>query len=173
MEPRRIDLREHFEITTSALKRWFIATCYDALAVGSIWLVGLLIIRVPWAPFWAFLGGAFQFIPNVGPVFALVGPAIAAAVSGGFMRLVYVLILYAVIVVIDGLVLQPLLMKRTARVPIWASLTVPLILGFTLGFWGVLIAAPLLSVLFAYRRRNQQRVLSPEPGVEILPPEHR
>ncbi len=167
-----MDLRDHVELTAGALKRWFVATCYDALAVGSIWLVGLLILRVPWAPFWAFLGGAFQFIPNVGPVFALIGPAIAAAVSGGFMRFIYVLILYAVVVVVDGLVLQPVFMKRNARVPIWASLTVPLLLGFTLGFWGVLIAAPLLSVIFTYRRR-QQRAFSPEPGVEILPPEPR
>ena len=55
------------------------------------------------------------------------------------------------IVVVDGLVLQPLIMRRTARVPIWASLIVPILLSLVFGFWGLLLAAPLLAVVFAYR----------------------
>jgi predicted PurR-regulated permease PerM len=69
------------------------------------------------------------------------------------MRTLYVLILYAVIVVVDGLVLQPLLQKRMNRVPIWASLLTPIVLGILIPFWGVLIAAPLLAVFYAYKAR--------------------
>jgi predicted PurR-regulated permease PerM len=92
-----------------------------------------------------------QFVPNIGPVLALIGPAFAALVSDGGMRSLYVLILYAVIVVVDGLVLQPLLQKRMNRVPIWASLLTPIVLGILIPFWGVLIAAPLLAVVYAYK----------------------
>jgi len=35
----------HARTTGSALKNWFVAQCYDALAVAALWLVGLLIIR--------------------------------------------------------------------------------------------------------------------------------
>jgi predicted PurR-regulated permease PerM len=69
------------------------------------------------------------------------------------MRLVYLLILYAVITAIDGFILQPAIMKRTARVPVWASIVTPIVFGLLLGFWGVLLSAPLLAVVFAYRRR--------------------
>ncbi len=48
-------------------------------------------------------------------------------------------------------------MKRTARVPLWASLIVPIVLSFMLGFWGVLLAAPLLAVIFAYRAVARKR----------------
>ena len=61
------------------------------------------------------------------------------------------LILYAVIAVVDGFLLQPYLMKRTARVPIWASILTPIVLGIVIPFWGVLLAPPLLAVVFAYR----------------------
>ena len=61
------------------------------------------------------------------------------------------LILYGVIIMTDGLLLQPLIMRRTARVPIWASLGVPILLSLIFGFWGLLLAAPLLAVIFAYR----------------------
>ncbi len=149
-----MEFREHARITGEALKRWFIAQLQDAVCVAVLWLIGLLIIRVPWAPLWAVLGAILQFIPHLGPVMALIGPAIAAVVSGGFMRLIYVLMLYAIIVFIDGVFLQPYLMRRTARVPIWASILTPIVLGIFLSFWGVLLAAPLLAVIYAYRTRR-------------------
>ena len=164
-----MDFNEHVRTTGGALKNWFMAQSYDALCVGILWLVGLLIIRVPWAPLWAFLGGALQFIPNLGLVLALIGPSIAALVSGGFDRFLYVLILYAVLVVIDGLFLQPYLMRRTAKVPIWASLITPIVLGILLPFWGVLLSAPLLAVFFTYRAKARERSLLPRGNPELPP----
>ncbi len=163
-----MDFRGHVALTGTALKRWFIAQVQDSAAVATLWLIGLLIIQVPWAPLWAVLAALLQFIPHLGPVIALCGPAIAAAGSGGFDRLLYVFILYAVIAVTDGLVLQPYLMRRTAKVPIWASILAPIVLGILLPFWGVLLAPPLLAVLYAYRRHHQG---NRRPEVEILPPE--
>ena len=148
-------MREHFLITGTALKRWLIAQTYDALAVGLLWLVGLLLLGVPLAPLWALLGTLFQFVPHLGTILALVGPAVAGAITGGLERTLYVLILYALIVAIDGLLLQPYIMKRTVRIPIWASILTPLLLGAFLNFWGVLLAIPLLAVIYAYRARSR------------------
>jgi predicted PurR-regulated permease PerM len=151
-----MEFREHARVTGTALKHWLIAQLQDSAAVACLWLIGLLIIRVPWAPLWAALAAVLQFIPHLGPVMALAGPAFAAVISGGFMRLIYVFILYAVVAVVDGLVLQPYLMKRTARVPIWASILAPIVLGMIFSFWGVLLAAPLLAVVYAYRARHKE-----------------
>ena len=147
---------DHLRITGSALKSWLIAQSQDAAVVGLLWLAGLMIIRVPWAPLWALLAAGLQFIPHLGPVLALIGPSVAAAVSGGWERLLYVLILYAGIALVDGFVLQPYLMKRTAKVPVWASILTPIVLGLIFSFWGVLIAAPLLAVIYAYRAHAKQ-----------------
>ena len=62
--------------------------------------------------------------------------------------------LYAGIVLVDGFALQPYLMRRTAKVPIWASILVPVVLGFVIPFWGVLLAPPLLAVVYAYKRKR-------------------
>src|SRR5438270_8347464 len=149
-----MQVRDHFRLTGGALREWFITQSYDSLAVGVMWLIGLLIIGVPLAPFFALLGMAFQFIPNIGPVLGLIGPAAAGLFSGKPERAFYVLILYAIIVVIEGLILQPYLMKRRVRVPIWASLLVPIVLGFLIPFWGVLLSAPLLAIVYAYKTRG-------------------
>ena len=150
---------EHLRLTGGALKQWFIAQSYDALAVAGLWLIGLLILRVPLAILWAALGAVLQFVPNVGPALTLIGPAVVLGVQGllggDWMRLVYLLVLYALITAIDGFILQPAIMKRTARVPVWASIITPIVFGLLLGFWGVLLAAPLLAIVFAYRRRAE------------------
>jgi predicted PurR-regulated permease PerM len=86
-------------------------------------------------------------------VLALVGPAATAGISQGLDGLLYVGILYALIVAIDGFLLQPYIMKRTARIPVWASILTPLVLGVFLNVWGVVLSIPLLAVIYAYRER--------------------
>jgi predicted PurR-regulated permease PerM len=149
-----MDWKDHARTTGSALKNWFVAQCYDSLAVALLWLVGLLIIGIPWAPLWAILAALLQFIPNFGHVLSLIGPALIGAFSPDHMRFFYVLMLFAAIMAVDGLFLQPYLMKRTAKVPFWVALFAPIILGIIIPFWGVLLAPPLLAVIYAFRHKS-------------------
>src|SRR5205823_13110801 len=151
---RAMDWKQHARTTGTALKNRFVAHCYDSLCVAAMWLIGLLIIGVPLAPLWAVLAGMLQFIPNFGAMISVIGPAIAGALSEDSMRFFYVLMLFAVIMVVDGLFLQPYLMRRTAKVPFWASLVVPVVMGIIIPFWGVLLAPPLLAVFYAFKRRG-------------------
>ncbi len=137
----------------SALLNWWRATTLDALLVGLLWLVGLWVLHVPWAPLWALIGAFAQFVPNIGGMLALIGPALSLLFTdGGWESFALLLCLYAAIVVIDQLLLQPWLMKRANRVPIWASIFGPIVLGIIIPFWGVLLAPPLLAIVFALRK---------------------
>jgi predicted PurR-regulated permease PerM len=147
--------QDHARTTGSALKNWFIAQCYDSLSVGLLWFTGLLIIGIPWAPLWALLAGLLQFVPHVGGPLALIGPALLGAFSPDRMRFFYVLILFAAIMLADGLFLQPYFMKRTAKVPFWASLLTPMIALLIPFWWAILLAPPLLAVIFAFRRKRR------------------
>ena len=144
----------------TALGGWFRATLMDAVIVGLLWLVGLLGIGVPLAPLWALLGALFQFVPGVGAVLGVCGPAVAAVFSSNsnsFDKLWWVLGLYAFIAVIDGLLIQPLMLKRTTRVPWWAALLGPIVGGILLPPWGALLAPPLLAVVFAFRKPQPRK----------------
>ena len=143
---------DHLRITGSALKNWAIAQIQDSLAVGILWLIGLYYLHVPFYPFWAILAALLQIVPHLGPILTLIGPVLAATIAWrDWQHPLGVLALYAVIVVIDGLLLQPFIMRRTAKVPIWASILAPIVLGIVWPFWGVLVAAPLLAVVYAYK----------------------
>jgi predicted PurR-regulated permease PerM len=155
-----MDLEKHARLTGSALKNWFIAQVQDSFVVGLLWLIALYVIGVPWPPLWAFLAALFQFVPHLGPVLGMLGPVLASAIHWrDWEHPLYVLIAYAAIVTVDGLLLQPYIMKRTAKVPIWASIVTPIVLGILWPFWGVLVAPPALAVIYAYKARQQQKQL--------------
>src|SRR6266550_2228299 len=99
-----------------------------------MWYVGLRVLGVPLAPLWAGLAAVLQFVPHLGPALGMVAPTITAAIHWGDWRHpLYVLILYAGIVVADTLAL-----------------------AFVIPFWGVFLAPPLLAVVYAYKRHLEQ-----------------
>lgn len=162
-----MDIRGHLNITGGALRNWALAQLQDSLAVGVLWLIGLYILHVPLAPMWAVIAAVLQIVPHFGPILGTMGPVIVAAIKWmDWEHPLAVLALYAVIVVLDGLLLQPYIMRRTAKVPIWASIFSPIVLGVIWPFWGVLAAPPLLAVLYAYRaRKNVAGTRSKQNGV--------
>ncbi|HTY84700.1 MAG TPA: AI-2E family transporter [Silvibacterium sp.] len=160
------DLRIHARTAGTALLNWWRAVSLEALCVVILWWIGLTILRVPLAPVWALIGGLMTFVPNFGGVITVIFPVMAILLSGKDLeRLAFVLGLYAIIMVIDQLVLQPWLLKRTSRVPIWASIFVPILLGIVIPFWGILLGPPLLAVIYAFRS-PRPKVLRQAPAAQ-------
>jgi predicted PurR-regulated permease PerM len=159
MDTKRGKPITHLRTAGNALVDWWRAATLDALIVGVLWLIGLELIRVPLAPFWAILGGLLQIIPTFGGMIALIGPVLSVAFSGhDEWRLGLVLGLYGLIAILEGLVIGPYVLHRTARIPWWAAFFGPILLGILIPFWGVLLAPPLLAVIFAFRPPSQPPV---------------
>jgi predicted PurR-regulated permease PerM len=154
MDIRNSNATTHLKTAGSALAGWWRAATLDALIVSVLWLICLELIRVPWAPFWAILGGLLQIIPTFGGMIALIGPVVSVALTANddWWRLGLVLGLYGLIVILEGLVIGPYVLHRTTRVPWWAAFFGPIVLGIIIPFWGVLLAPPLLAVIFAFRK---------------------
>ena len=113
-----VDFGEHFRVTGGALKNWFIAQLRRFAGSRTALAHRTIHHRVPAAPLWALLGAVFQFVPQIGAVLGVIGPALTAMFKwGDWEHPLYVLMLYAVIAVVDGFLLQPYIMKRTAKVP--------------------------------------------------------
>ena len=150
---------EHVRTAVYALGNWWKAMWVRAAVLAVLWLAGLSLLHVPLAPLWALVAAAMTFVPHIGGVLSVLGPVFSILLSGHDMAgLAYVLGLYAAMVIIDQLLLQPLLMKRVTRVPIWASVLLPIALGLIIPFWGVLLAPPLLAIIYAFRKPKAQAV---------------
>ncbi len=142
-----------------ALGNWLRAVALEAMVVAVLWLVGLLALHVPYAPLWAGVAAVFQFMPVVGGLLTVAGPAITAFFGqpgDRVFHLCMVLGLYAAIMVVTGLLVEPYVLHRTTLVPWWAALLGPVVLGLLIPPWGVLLAPPLLAVGFALVGRRER-----------------
>lgn len=167
--------RDSARIAGTALVNWWRAVSIEALCVAVLWWIGLTLLGIPLAPVWALIGGLMTFVPNFGGVITVIFPVMMVLFSGrDLYRLGLVLGLYAAIVVIDQLVLQPWLLKRVTRVPIWASILIPILLGIIIPFWGVLLGPPLLAIVYAFRKHEPKPApFTPSPWSPPPPPQPR
>jgi predicted PurR-regulated permease PerM len=117
-----------------------------SLMVGSMALVAYLIIGLPYALSLAIVAGIMEAVPIIGPALGTL-PAILVAISlGDTTLIIYVLIAFAVIQLIENTILGPRVMKKSVGVnPI---LTLLALATFTslLGIPGALLAVPIAAV---------------------------
>ena len=49
----------------TALVDWWRGATLAGLASGVLWLIGLLLLHVPWAPLWALIAALMTLIPSL------------------------------------------------------------------------------------------------------------
>lgn len=117
-----------------------------SLIVGSMALVAYLVIGLPYALSLAIVAGIMEAVPIIGPALGTL-PAVLVAISlGDTTLIIYVLIAFAVIQLVENTILGPRVMKKSVGVnPI---LTLLALATFTslLGIPGALLAVPIAAV---------------------------
>lgn len=148
---RRDRTREVLHAIGTTLRWWLIGKGLSMVLVGVAAFIGLLALNVPLAAALALIAALLDFIPNVGPILAVV-PAALFALLQGPTQVAYVVGLYAAIQVIEGYLLTPLIEQRTVSVPPALSLTAMLVAALLFGWLGLLLAAPATAALLVLVR---------------------
>lgn len=126
--------------------RWFlIGQFIDMWIIGAATAIGLWILGVPLALLMGILAGLFNFIPNFGPLIAMV-PATLLGLTIGPDKALAVIVLFFVLQNIEGYVLLPLLQKRAVDLPPVLLIATQVLFGVLLGALGLILATPLLAV---------------------------
>ena len=121
----------------------------DSAIIGSIALIGLVIVGEPYAPLVALIEGVTNMIPYFGPLIGeLVGAVVAIFVSP--MKALIVFILLLCIHLFDAWYLDPKLIGKKVGVSPFG-----IILGVTIGggFWGpvgMLLGSPTMATINIY-----------------------
>lgn len=111
------------------------------------WLV-LALFDLPYALLIGLLTGVLVMVPYVGAVIAFVPLIIIGIAHWGFNpMLLYCLLAYSAIQIIDSYVIVPLLFSETLNIrPFWALLAL-IIFGGIWGVWGVILAIPIATFI--------------------------
>ncbi len=130
-----------------ALHKWLIGMTLDMLLLGVMTGVGMWLIGVPLPFALAVLSGVAVFVPYIGPFIATI-PGILLALSVSPMLALYAIIVYLIVLTIEGNVSQPLLQRWTVSLPPIVNLLAILVFAPLFGLWGAMLATPLAVALW-------------------------
>jgi predicted PurR-regulated permease PerM len=137
---------EVLSATATTLRRWLVMQMIGMTAIGSVTTVVLLLLDVKAAIALGIIAGLLEFIPYMGPILSAV-PAIAMALVDGPEKAVSVALAYTAIQQLEGMVVQPLLMKEGLELPPVITILGQALFALVFGFLGVLLAVPILATV--------------------------
>lgn len=133
---------------TESLLGWLGGTLLSMTIVGILSGLGLWLLGVRLAGILALFAALITFIPNLGPILALV-PALLFALLDGPQQALYVLLLYVGIQTVESNLITPIIQKRLNDIPPALLLIAQVIVGAFAGTLGLVMAAPMLVILMA------------------------
>ncbi len=128
------------------LKDWIKGQLFGFIFIAVLSGIGLWIIGMPLILTLALIAGLMNFIPNFGPIIALV-PALLLALMQGTTTALIVICLYTGIQIVQSAVTQPLIQKKMVSLPPALIIFGQVAMGLLGGFWGVLLATPVIAIL--------------------------
>ena len=148
--------RNIISIIEGILGRYIRAQLLLGFIVGYLCFIGLLILRIPFAPVLAAFAGVTELIPILGP---WIGGAAAVVVTLAVLpeKVIWVALLFLLVQLLENNLLVPRVQAAYLRLHP-AIVIVLLVLGaYLAGFWGLLLAIPLTSTIveiYKYVRRS-------------------
>lgn len=119
----------------------------DALLVGVMVSIAMLIARIPYALVIGILTGIGNLVPYVGPVVGFGSLIIVSLAEGSITKLVIGVIILAVVMFIDGNVINPRMLSSNVEVHPVLVIVALLAGGKVGGVVGMLVAVPVAALL--------------------------
>ncbi len=145
----------YFELTCNLLYKmdmqlgnYFRGQFIDALIIGTLSVIALLILDVKYALFIGILAGIANMIPYIGPISgAMVAMVITFIDTGDGWLLLYIALAFAIVQLIDNIVVQPAVIARNVDLPPLVVLLAVIVGGKLFGIIGMLISVPVTAIL--------------------------
>jgi predicted PurR-regulated permease PerM len=147
-----------FRLTSSTFSNFISGQCLEAVILGAMFAVAMLIFRMPYVPLVSVLVAITALVPIVG---AFVGCGLGAffILVDDPIKAVWFVIMFLVIQQIEGNVVYPKVVGGSVGLPgMWVLLAVALG-GKLMGVAGMFIMIPVVSVVYALLREVTEKRL--------------
>ncbi len=141
--PRAHDVVSKVGVT---LTKWLKGQLFSMLVVAVLTATGLFIIGMPMALTLALMAGLLNFIPNFGPLIAMV-PAVLVGLMQSPTTALLVAGLYILVQVLESNIITPQIQKRLIEIPPALIILAQLFMGVLSGGWGLVLATPVVAIL--------------------------
>lgn len=129
----------------NTLQRWIAGKLFSMFVVAVLTSLGLWMMGVPLALALGFFAGLLSFVPNFGPIAALI-PAVLVGLMQGPNTALYVALLYFGIQAVESNLITPLVQKQMIFLPPAIILIAQVLLGILVGGLGLILATPIIAI---------------------------
>lgn len=142
--PDRERTREVLDKLGSTLQRWIAGKLFSMLVVPILTFLGLWALCVPLALALGFIADLLSFVPNFGPLIALI-PAVLVSLMQGPNTALYVALLYIGIQAVESNLITPMVQKQMVYLPPAVILIGQVLLGILVSGLGLILATPIIA----------------------------
>ncbi len=128
------------------LKKWLKGKIFAMFIVFILTSIGLAILGIPLWLVLALIAGLLNFIPNFGPLIAMI-PAVLVAFMQGPSTVAIVAVLYIVIQVVESNFITPMVQQKLVSIPPALIISAQLLISPLTGGWGLVLATPLMVII--------------------------
>jgi len=128
------------------LRSWLSGKLLSMLIVAVLTWVGLWIIGLPFAVVLGLSAGILAFVPNFGPLIALILGVLVAATMG-WQTILWTALVYIGVQIVESNFLTPLIQRHKLSLPMAMVLFAQLVLGVFAGALGLILATPIFAIL--------------------------
>ena len=135
-------------IVSSAFSRYIIAQGLEAVIIGTICFIGMLIFRMPYAGAVSAFTGLMALVPIYGAVIGAVAGAFIVAATAPVKGLIFLIFIF-VLQQLEGDLIYPRVVGTSTGLPpiyVFASVTFG---GILFGLAGMILAVPIVSSVYA------------------------
>ncbi len=131
-----------FEKLGSQLRNWIKGTMFSMLIVFVFTAIGLSILGIKLWLVLALLAGILSFIPNFGPLIALI-PAVLVGLLDSPRTALIILGIYLLVQFLESNFITPIIQNKLIKMPPALILIAQLLMGALTGGWGLVLATPI------------------------------
>jgi len=170
---KRKRAREVMQTLGQTLRSWLTGKLLSMLIVAVFTWIGLWIIGIPLALILGITAGILAFVPNFGPLIALVLGVMIAATQGTD-KMLWTAAVYIIAQVVESNFLTPMIQRHQVSLPMAMILLAQLVLGVYTGALGLILATPLFAIVMVLIKMlyvedilgDHESLLAPEKKVK-------
>ena len=136
----------------NTMRAWVWAQLLAMSVLALLTVVGLVILRVPYALAFGVFTGVVAIVPFFGTIVSTLLPATFVLVNGGWVHALLVALLGLAVHLVEANVVAPLIFEQRIKLPPVLTILSVLIMAVLIGVLGLLIAVPLLAALMVVIR---------------------
>lgn len=154
-----------FSVINDSFHRFIVGQCTEAVILGLLCMLGMWLLKLPYAPMIGALIAFTALIPVVG---AFVGAGIGAfliLMESPIKALIFVIFI-VVLQQLEGNIIYPRVVGSSIGLPGMWVLAAVTVGGGVFGIWGMLIAVPLTAALYRLLRNDVHKNDPPAESAE-------